>query len=329
MIDRAGIFGTRLWSPVHRERVGRNSPSRPPRWRMILLASALFAAAPSRALADAAGAPAPGNPSVRSGATDEPVGVGAPESQPNESAPPVNESADLEKGVPRAARRGGFLPLTVVPATDFTAAAAFAGYDGARAAAIYQAVADANVIGGLAVRAGYASHDLSGRASALLGARFQFLRQAAHSLDVGVGLFYLPQDMRGEGQIMGSLSLGRRFGSAALFAHVAYGQDPEGDDHTAQAGLAALYTVLPAFAVGIDGRLRTLVFSSDEKRTGLVEPKLDVTVGPVAHYLLGVFALTGQVGMSGIAMEGPVGSSREATDLRLGAVAMLGVGLAL
>src|SRR5262249_33844410 len=115
--------------------------------------------------------------------------------QAEEGAPPPVEGPSSSA----AASAGAFLPLTVAASSQSTYGTLASGYEGARKAMLYQGYADAHVVGGLSIRAGYASHDLSGDPTALFGARYQLLRQDRHGFDLGVGLFYMPQDIDGEG----------------------------------------------------------------------------------------------------------------------------------
>jgi hypothetical protein len=246
------------------------------------------------------------------------------------------ESADQERAVEPpgeppargAAADGAFLPFTLAASSRPTFGVVNSGYDGARKVVLYQAMADAHVVAGLSVRAGYSSHDLSGQPSALLGGRYQLLNQASHGLDLGVGLFYAPHDVEGEGLVKGSVALHRRLGKLALFTTFGYGQDPEGDDHRAEASVASLYVVVPAFFVGVDARARALVFSSDEKHDGVTEPVFDVAAGPLAQYLVGPVALSGQAGLSAVRFEthGPLPPP---SDTRYGVMALLSAGLSL
>jgi hypothetical protein len=259
-------------------------------------------------------------------ATAEP----APSDSPDQEQTTEARTTEAPSAAPAgdAASDGVFLPFTLTPSSRPTFGVVNSGYDGARKVVLYQAMADAHVVAGLSVRAGYTSHDLSGQPSALLGARYQLLRQANHGLDLGVGLFYAPQDVVGEGLVKGSLSLSRKFGRLALFGTAGYGQDPEGDDHRAEGSVASLYVVVPAFLVGLDARARALVLSSDEKHNGVTEPVFDIAAGPLAQYLVGPVALSGQVGMSAVRFE-THGAPHASNDMRYGFLGLLTAGLSL
>jgi hypothetical protein len=228
-----------------------------------------------------------------------------------------------------AALDGAFLPFTVGASTSAAYGRILSGYDGARSAFVYDGIADAHIVGGLAVRAGYASSDLSGHASALLGGRFQFLSQRQHALDLSAGLFYMPQDLEGEGLVKASLFLGRNLGAVRLFANLGYGQDPEADDGRGELALGFLVPMVPALSLGLDARTRARVFTSDEKHDGIYEPIFDVIAGPVAHYVLGPVVITGHAGWSSVVVQGPQSSARPTNDVRHGASALLAAGFVL
>jgi hypothetical protein len=228
-----------------------------------------------------------------------------------------------------SASAGAFLPFTLGASTGSTYGSAFTGYDGARRVVLYEAAADAHIVGGLSLRAGFSSHDLSGDASVLFGGRFQVMSQKHYGLDLTVGAFYLPHDIEGEGLIKASVLVGRNFGAVAFFGAMSYGQDPEGDDHRAELAMGTLLPVGEAIFVGLDARLRTLVFSSDKKHDGMFEPVIDLAVGPLVHYVLGPIVLTGHAGLSALAIDGPRGSAQPTRETRYGMLGLFSAGFAL
>jgi hypothetical protein len=259
--------------------------------------------------------------------------IGDPADPPQAPAAPAHDEVIVEEARPmpaaRAVQAGAFLPFTVGASSDTTYAKVLSGYDGGRREFVYEGAADASVYGGLSVRAGYSSTDLSGHASALLGARFQFLSQKRHGIDLGTGLFYLPQGIDGEGLVRASVFVGRDIGKVALFGNVSYGQDPEGDDHHAELSVASLFRAAPQLMLGADARMRALVLDSDEKHNGMTEPVLDLAFGPVAHYVLGPVVLTGQAGLSALALKGPHGSIRPTIEMQYGTLGLFSAGFAL
>ncbi len=261
------------------------------------------------------------------GENDRPLTTPSVSPADEASEPPVAaEPRSTRTG--RAVSAGAFLPFTVGASSDATYGTAASGYDGARRAIVYEGTADAHVIGGLSVRAGYASHDLWGRASAVFASRYQLLSQKRHGIDLGVALAYLPQNIEGEGLVKASLLVGRNLGQLGLFSSMSYGQDSEGDDHQAELAVGTLYPLVPAVFVGADARARMLVFSSDTKHGAIAQPVVDVAAGPLAHYVLGPMVLTSQVGVSALATEGP-GSLRAASEMRYGMLALITVGFSL
>jgi hypothetical protein len=269
--------------------------------------------------------------------SDDPV-VASPAGKADgvEKAEGVEEESDRPSpaehdtsGSRQATTHGAFLPFTIGASTAATYGRIASGYDGARKEFVYQAIAEAQVVGGLAIRAGYLSSDLSGHASAVLGGRFQFLSQMQHGLDMAAGLFYLPQDLDGEGLVKASVLVSRSFGDVRLFGNLGYGQDPEGDDGQAELAVGFLVPAAKSLALGLDARARARVFSTDEKHAGNFEPIFDVVAGPVAHYVLGPVVLTGHAGWSSVVVQGPQGSPQSTSDLRNGLSGLLSAGFAL
>src|SRR5579859_1566714 len=163
------------------------------------------------------------------------------------TADPVHDEVAVTESVPtrsgQTAARGAFLPFTIGASTEGTYGKILSGYDGSRRGFVYDGAAEASVVGRLSVRAGYSSADLSGHESALLGARFQLFSQKRQGIDLGAGLFYLPQGIDGEGLVRTSLFAGGEIGKVALLGSASYGQDPEGDDHHAELTMATLVPV--------------------------------------------------------------------------------------
>jgi hypothetical protein len=236
---------------------------------------------------------------------------------------------DATSGARQATAHGAFLPFTIGASTAATYGRIASGYDGARKELVYQAIAEAHVVGGLAIRAGYLSSDLSGHASAVLGGRFQFLSQMQHGLDMAAGLFYLPQDLDGEGLVKASVLVSRSFGDVRFFGNLGYGQDPEADDGQTELTVGFLVPAATSLSLGLDARGRARVFSTDEKHAGNYEPIFDVVAGPVAHYVLGPLVLTGHAGWTSVVVQGPQGSPQPTSNLRNGVSGLLSAGFAL
>ena len=73
------------------------------------------------------------------------------------------------------------------------------GYDGGARGAVGEAVVDGRIPRFVALRVGATSSDLWGHSTAILGARLGLLREGTAPLDLGVGVFYQPQSIRGDG----------------------------------------------------------------------------------------------------------------------------------
>jgi hypothetical protein len=196
------------------------------------------------------------------------------------------------------------------------------GYDGARKGAVFSAAADVHLWGPLAVRVGAtylpttpSERDLQPQ----VGLRVQLLDQGRHGLDAGAGLLWRRDRYHqdgGELQLVAMAS--RRMGRLGLYANASYGQDPEGDDRDGVVSAAAQYTAGSRLQLGIDGRLRFDLFSSDGRRDARDEPGFDLTVGPTATWLVGPVAVLAQVGASAL----------KVGELHAGILAMGGIGRA-
>ena len=204
--------------------------------------------------------------------------------------------------VDRSASVGTFLPLTHAAAVraQSAAAAANGGYDGARHGSVFEATAEVRVWGPLAVRAGAVATGSDNRLRPSFGARVQVLREQVHGLDAAAGAFYRPEGLtEAEGEIETVLSAGLHLGRAYLLGNLVYGQDPEGNERDGEVRLAALHPVHQRVLLGLDGRLR---FDLGSSNAGKGEPTLDALVGPTATLLLGRFALLAHGGASIVRM---------------------------
>jgi hypothetical protein len=156
--------------------------------------------------------------------------------------------------------------------------------------------------------------------------RLQLLSQQAHGVDLGVGLFYQPQDFRGEGNVIGGLMAGRSFGRLVLLGSALVGSDTEGDDQEVDGRLGALVSVGRRVDVGLDSRLRTAV-SSDIKRVGTSTVDWEMALLPNANVKLGRVLLIAEAGFSALKMTELVATPGQRNSLHSGVIAMSGLAL--
>jgi len=236
-------------------------------------------------------------------------------------AQPVDE-APSHWNAGAAAQQGMLLPALIAPgsARDSAAVTQFvAGYDSARESAVMSAVGDVAVLGPVDLRFGltYTPEVAEGEVQPHFGLRLRFLDQAHHGVDAAALVLYrMERFTEDEGLIQGVFALGRRFGPLGIFANLAYGQDPEGDDREGEASLAALYAVSSPLQVGLESHLRVDLFSDDPNRELRGDPTFELTAGPTAHYSIGPVALLAQAGVSAV----------EIDHVRVGVIALGGVG---
>src|SRR5262249_53676364 len=228
--------------------------------------------------------------------------------------PPAHSTA-------RSAEAGIFLPLTLGSRVGDQSAyvTTLSGYDAARKSAVLKRPTEIGFYGPVALGAGAVSTDAGSTLKPTFGVHVQALRQDKHGVDGSVGVFYKPEGLtEGEGEVEAIFTVGRREGRWGLFANVVYGQDPEAAERDGEVRLAALYTLSERVQAGLDTRLRFDLGSDETKRRAKLEADFDLMAGPTASWVLGPIALIGQTGMSAVRV----------TDLRLGMVALGGIGAA-
>jgi hypothetical protein len=203
---------------------------------------------------------------------------------------------------------------------------AVAGYDTAANSFRARSAAESAVTGFFAVRVEFEHGPAMGFKDRVgLGGRIQFLNQSKHGIDAGFGMFYQPNDFRGEGNIVGGLMLGRRFGRLGLFGSALFGSDPEGDDQDLDGRMSMLYRVSDNFDLGWDNRIR-YVLSTDAKRFGTVNTDWELALEPTATISLGPLAILTEAGFSALQNSGPIGQLNDHRVVRTGAIAMAGAG---
>jgi hypothetical protein len=231
----------------------------------------------------------------------------------------------------RTARAYGVLPFSVSPRVGdkLVTGHFWGGYDGGARGAVGEAVVDGRVSRWLALRVGATTSDLWGRSTAILGGRVGILREGSAPLDLGVGVVYQPQSIRGDGIITATVSAGKTIGRLSTQASFGYGQDPEADDGLGVSSLGAVFRVGERVHLGVDGRARVQLWSTDKKFASLEQPVMDFTAGPLLAYSLGPFDIIAHGGLAGLMLKAPPEAVGDRTRLQLGPLMMLGVGATL
>ena len=247
---------------------------------------------------------------------------------PAADAASTDATASMDR---RAARAYGVIPFGVSPrAADQAVTGDFwGGYDGGARGPVGEAVIDGRVSRLLSLTVGASSSDLSGRSTAILGARLGLLRDGAAPFDLGVGLFFQPQSIRGDGLVTGTVSLGKTVGRLSSQATFGYGQDPEGDDGLGVTSLGGVFRVTERVQAGLASRARVQLWSNDRKFSMLEQPVMDFTAGPLLAYSLGCFDIIAQGGLAGLMLKMPPDAIGDHTRFQLGPLVMLGVGATL
>jgi hypothetical protein len=237
----------------------------------------------------------------------------------------------LKRDAARTARAYTLMPFAVSPRVGDQAVTGhfWGGYDGGARGAVGEAIVDGRVSRSLALRAGATSSDLWGRSTAILGARVGILREGAAPLDLGVGVVYQPQSIRGDGIVTATVALGKTVGRLSAQGSFGYGQDPEADDGLGVTSVGAVFRASERVHLGIDGRARVQLWSTDKKFASLEQPIMDFTAGPLLAYAVGPFDLIAYGGLAGLMRKAPPELVGARTGLQLGPLVMLGVGAAL
>ena len=205
-------------------------------------------------------------------------------------------------------------------------ARAVGGYDSAAQAFRVSSAAETALTSYLAFRADF-DHGPSTSATdrVSFGFKLQLLRQNANGLDLGLGLFYQPNDFRREGNIVGALMLGRRFDRVAVLGSALLGSDSEGDDQEVDGRLGTLIRVSRLVELGLDSRFRA-VLSSDTKRNGSTSIDWEMALLPSANLRLGPLLLIGEAGFTALQTTDLVGEPGQHKNFRTGILVMSGLG---
>jgi len=203
---------------------------------------------------------------------------------------------------------------------------ALGGYDAAASSARARSAAETAVTSWFAIRVDYEHGPGLGLDDRVgLGGRFQVLDQNRHGINLGVAAFYQPNDFRREGNIVGGLMLGRRFGRLGLFGSALLGSDPEGDDQDTDGRLSMLYRATDALSVGLDNRFR-YVLSTDAKRFGTITTDWELQLEPTVVFNWGPLAILSEAGLSALQNTGPIGMPENRRVVHKGLIAMAGAG---
>jgi hypothetical protein len=203
------------------------------------------------------------------------------------------------------ARTAHFLPGALDAEMDSATAAVgagWAGYDGATKNPVASASAEAWVVPRLSFTAGFGSTTQPGevRLRAQGGVRVMLLDQRHFGVNAAVGFLYRQDRFANEeGMLEWSALLSRRFGATLALANFVYAQDGEGDDREGELRVVGLHDFGLRLHLGLDGRVRTSLGSSDPHRAEHSNPTFEFNAGPLLAYSMGRFSLVSEAGISG------------------------------
>jgi hypothetical protein len=222
----------------------------------------------------------------------------------------------------QAADAGAFASWTVSasPESPRATARVVGGYDGASEKGLFDSVAEAHITGPLSLRAGGSYAPAEAGLSLRLQGKLAALSQDEHGVDLAVVAGYESNGFNEVSALAGTLALGKSLGRLRLLANVGYARGIErGEEHNANAALAALYRVTEDIQLGVDSRFRIDLERDDDEPAG--EREWDVLAGPQVTVTHGSFAVTGGGGAAANRL-------RLDPETRVGGLIYLGVGAA-
>jgi hypothetical protein len=208
---------------------------------------------------------------------------------------------DVEKSELAPAQLVAFTAPARLAAAPFSATT-WVGYDGATENPRVSALVEAGLVHKLAIAVGADSTaDDKGALTLrpLIAVRFQALEQEAVGVDATAAVTYRQDRFEVDGGFMqGTIAVGRRFDRLLLALNLSYGVDPEGDDREGEMCAAAGLEVSPSIYLGLDGRYRHDLGSSDPNRAERGRPESEALAGATAAYRHQRWAVMLETGMS-------------------------------
>jgi len=188
--------------------------------------------------------------------------------------------------------------LSGAPVTATT----WAGYDGASQVPSVSATVETRLLKRLALAVGVESSseergDFNLRPQVSL--RFQVLDQAESGVDATASATYRQDEFQADGGFFqGTVALGRSFDRLQVALNFVFGVDPEGDDLEGEVRAAGLVEVGRGIRVGLDGRYRHDLGSTDPLRTERNRPTAEALGGATAAFVHGRWAVMLEAGFA-------------------------------
>jgi len=181
-------------------------------------------------------------------------------------------------------------------------ATTWAGYDGANGVPSVAASVEARLFRRLALAVGVeSSSDEDGELNLRpqVALRLQFLDQSSNGIDATASASYRQDRFEVDGGFFqGTVALGRSFDRLQLVLNLTFGIDPEGDDLEGEVRAAGLVEVSPGIHLGVDGRYRHDLGSTDPNRAERDRPSAEALGGATAAYVHGRWAVMLEAGLA-------------------------------
>ena len=212
----------------------------------------------------------------------------------------VADDLDVEPPSPseRAVMTGAFLPSILSANNQGRSglASVTGGWDGARNGGVYDATAEAALIGPVSLLAG-ARYDGPGtNVSPHFELRVDALSQAKHGIDLAVAAGYSDVGFNTVPTAILKLAVGRNVGATYVLANAMFEPGLEDGERAGELRLAALYPVTHALQVGLDSRFQIDLERDDDEPVG--ETDWASRSGLVASYAWQRVVMMSSAGMS-------------------------------
>jgi hypothetical protein len=213
---------------------------------------------------------------------------------------------DLLDGTPppssasHSVETGAFLPSALSATSEGRRGivSIMGGWDRARHGGIYDAAAEAHILGPVSLLAGASSDGPGTTTSPQLELRLDALRQATHGVDMAVAAGYVDAGFNTVPAAVLKVAIGRNVGNSYLLGNVVYGQGLQDGERFGELRLAALYPVGHAAHVGIDSRFQIDLERDNDEPAG--ETDWESRTGLVASYEWNRIVFSSSAGVSAL-----------------------------
>jgi hypothetical protein len=195
---------------------------------------------------------------------------------------------------------GAFSPFTMGARSDTQRALGFfqGGYDSARRGGVFQAGAEAQLWGRVAVRGGGSYLGPSGTLHPEVALKVDALRQERQGVDLAAAVGYEAQGFNLTPAVVARLAVGRTLDHTRLTANVGFATGTRANERYGDLRLAAMQELSGNLHLGLDSRFRIDLERDTDEPAG--EAEWELNAGPMAALSVGRFVLSAGGGASAV-----------------------------